>query len=84
MVRTVVRVIVTWKCVRAAMLFAVRCFMRQMEKSVPYIIVTGFGMVFIPVESAMAFDFKKEYKEFYMPKDKPEIISVPMMMSLRQ
>ncbi len=29
--------------------------------------------------SAMAFDFKKEYKEFYMPKDKPEIISVPKM-----
>ena len=27
----------------------------------------------------MAFDFKKEYKEFYMPKDKPEIISVPKM-----
>lgn len=25
----------------------------------------------------MAFDFKKEYKEFYMPKDKPEIITVP-------
>lgn len=25
----------------------------------------------------MAFDFKKEYKEFYMPKCKPEIISVP-------
>ena len=25
----------------------------------------------------MAFDFKKEYKEFYMPKDKPEIVSVP-------
>ena len=23
----------------------------------------------------MAFDFKKEYKEFYMPKDKPEIVS---------
>ena len=22
----------------------------------------------------MAFDFKKEYKEFYMPKDKPAII----------
>ena len=36
-------------------------------------------MVFIPVESAMAFDFKKEYKEFYMPKDKPAIISVPKM-----
>ena len=25
----------------------------------------------------MAFDFKKEYKEFYMPKSKPEIVSVP-------
>lgn len=25
----------------------------------------------------MAFDFKKEYKEFYMPKDKPEIVRVP-------
>ena len=25
----------------------------------------------------MAFDFKKEYKEFYMPKYKPEIITVP-------
>ena len=24
----------------------------------------------------MAFDFKKEYKEFYMPKNKPEIINV--------
>ncbi len=25
----------------------------------------------------MVFDFKKEYKEFYMPKNKPEIVSVP-------
>ena len=25
----------------------------------------------------MAFDFKKEYKEFYMPKNKPEIVRVP-------
>lgn len=25
----------------------------------------------------MAFDFKKEYKEFYMPKDRPEIVTVP-------
>lgn len=25
----------------------------------------------------MAFDFKKEYKEFYLPKNKPMIISVP-------
>jgi hypothetical protein len=27
----------------------------------------------------MAFDFKKEYKEFYMPKDQPAIIDVPKM-----
>lgn len=25
----------------------------------------------------MAFDFKKEYKEFYMPKNAPEIVTVP-------
>ena len=25
----------------------------------------------------MAFDYKKEYKEFYMPKNKPEIVTVP-------
>ena len=25
----------------------------------------------------MAFDFKKEYKEFYKPKNKPEIVTVP-------
>ena len=27
----------------------------------------------------MAFDYKKEYKEFYMPKAKPEIITIPKM-----
>lgn len=27
----------------------------------------------------MAFDYKKEYKEFYMPKAKPEIVTVPGM-----
>ena len=27
----------------------------------------------------MAFDFKKEYKEFYMPKARPEIVTVPKM-----
>ena len=27
----------------------------------------------------MAFDFKKEYKEFYMPKNKPGIVTVPSM-----
>lgn len=27
----------------------------------------------------MAFDFKKEYKEFYMPKSKPQIVDIPSM-----
>lgn len=27
----------------------------------------------------MAFDYKKEYKEFYMPKNKPGIVDVPAM-----
>ena len=27
----------------------------------------------------MAFDYKKEYKEFYMPKSKPGIVTVPSM-----
>ena len=27
----------------------------------------------------MAFDYKKEYKEFYLPKNKPEIIDIPAM-----
>ncbi|MBE6863020.1 MAG: transcriptional regulator [Ruminococcus flavefaciens] len=27
----------------------------------------------------MAFDFKKEYKEYYMPKNKPQIIEIPPM-----
>ncbi len=27
----------------------------------------------------MAFDFKKEYKEFYLPKNKPELVTVPPM-----
>ena len=27
----------------------------------------------------MAFDFRKEFKEFYMPKDRPEIVTVPRM-----
>ena len=25
----------------------------------------------------MAFDFKKEYREYYMPKNKPEIVNIP-------
>ena len=27
----------------------------------------------------MAFDYKKEYKEFYMPKNKPSIVEIPRM-----
>ena len=27
----------------------------------------------------MAFDFKKEYKEFYLPQNRPEIVTVPAM-----
>ena len=27
----------------------------------------------------MAFDFKKEYKEFYLPKSRPSIVTVPAM-----
>ncbi len=27
----------------------------------------------------MAFDYKKEYREFYMPKNKPGIVEVPLM-----
>lgn len=27
----------------------------------------------------MAFDYKKEYKEFYMPKNKPSIVEIPTM-----
>lgn len=27
----------------------------------------------------MAFDYKKEYKEYYMPKNTPQIVQVPKM-----
>ena len=27
----------------------------------------------------MAFDYKKEYKEFYLPKNRPELVSLPSM-----
>lgn len=30
-------------------------------------------------EEVMAFDYKKEYKEFYMPKNRPEIVEIPEM-----
>ena len=31
------------------------------------------------MEEKMAFDYKKEYKEFYLPPKKPGIIDVPAM-----
>lgn len=30
-------------------------------------------------DEVMAFDYKKEYKEFYMPKNRPEIVEIPEM-----
>ena len=27
----------------------------------------------------MAFDFKKEYKEFYLPKNRPQSVTMPRM-----
>ncbi len=27
----------------------------------------------------MAFDYKKEYKEFYLPKNRPEVVRIPLM-----
>ena len=30
----------------------------------------------------MTFDFKKEYKEFYMPKNKPQIVTIPKANNL--
>ena len=27
----------------------------------------------------MAFDFKKEYREFYLPKNRPELVRIPPM-----
>lgn len=41
--------------------------------------VSNFEQLNIREMRGMAFDFKKEYKEFYMPKNKPGIITVPSM-----
>lgn len=27
----------------------------------------------------MAFDHKKKYKEFYLPKNRPEVVRIPLM-----
>ena len=31
----------------------------------------------------MAFDYKKEYKEFYMPKNKPSIVKIPKIAPIK-
>lgn len=36
-----------------------------------------FGLKTDYGEIAMAFDFKKEYKEFYMPKSRSQIVTIP-------
>ena len=28
----------------------------------------------------MAFDYKKEYKEIYLPKNKPSVVTIPQMI----
>jgi hypothetical protein len=46
----------------------------------PYFMVASkIGKHVAEVQLSMAFDYKKEYKEFYMPKNKPEIIDIPTM-----
>ena len=37
------------------------------------------GVTDSQVGTKMALDYKKEYKEFYMPKNRPEIVEVPSM-----
>ena len=32
----------------------------------------------------MAFDFKKEFKEFYLPPKKPALVTVPPMQFIRE
>ena len=43
--------------------------------------VTSGGIIYW-VGVAMAFDYKKEYKEFYLPPKKPSIVEVPKMTFL--
>ena len=40
---------------------------------------TQFTPMFRSGGKRMAFDYKKEYKEFYLPKDKPSFVTVPPM-----
>ncbi len=46
------------------------------ETTEEYIMVADLNL-FAKWRKKMAFDYKKEYKEFYMPKNKPGIIEIP-------
>lgn len=39
--------------------------------------VSDESILFFREDKSMAFDFKKEYKEFYLPKNKLKIVTVP-------
>ena len=42
-------------------------------------LVPGISLMKKMFWMSMAFDYKKEYKEFYMPKGTPSIVRVPKM-----
>ena len=42
-------------------------------------VMNHFILMYEIGDENMAFDYKKEYKEFYMPKSKPSIVKVPKM-----
>ncbi len=44
-----------------------------------YTIITAHKLKNGDGKRKLAFDYKKEYKEFYMPKNKPGIVKVPPM-----
>ena len=39
----------------------------------------GSGRFQVEKEASVTFDFKREYKEFYLPKGKPALVTVPPM-----
>ena len=41
--------------------------------------MSSFNDIIFVGDGVMAFDYKKEYKEFYMPKNVPSIVNVPRM-----
>ena len=49
------------------------------QKSRPLLFSDELGEATVRKGKTMAFDYKKEYKEFYQPPKKPSIVSVPAM-----